>query len=203
MVQKYMHEKLIWLPIVNCPGYEVSNSGQIRSWRKTGPGNRYRDKPLILKPHMDDHGYLYVTLTNKKGKQCQGMIHRKVLETFVGKSPKGMQCQHLNDVRNDNWLNNLKWGTPKENSQNMIDHGNSRFGEMCHLSKLTRTIIKNIIFDLYQGKLYQKEIAQKYNTTQTNVSSIKLNKTWRHILPEQRNELIKRRNLLQKRRNCD
>jgi len=50
-------------------------------------------------------------------------IHRLVLETFIGKRPKGMVCRHLDGNSCNNKLSNLKWGTQKENIADAFKHG--------------------------------------------------------------------------------
>lgn len=48
------------------------------------------------------------------------MLHRVVLETFVGPPPPGSYGRHLNDDRSDNRLENLAWGTPQDNVNDML-----------------------------------------------------------------------------------
>ena len=43
--------------------------------------------------------------------------------TFIGKAHNTMHSAHLNGVRTDNRLENLKWVTPKENTFHRIAHG--------------------------------------------------------------------------------
>ena len=47
-------------------------------------------------------------------------LHRVILETFVGPAPEGAVARHLNDVRTDNRLENLAWGTQQENVDDML-----------------------------------------------------------------------------------
>ena len=56
------------------------------------------------------------------------MIHRLVWETFNGKIPENLQCNHLNEVKTDNRLENLNLMTPKEN----VNYGtrNERAGKV-------------------------------------------------------------------------
>lgn len=46
-----------------------------------------------------------------------------VLETFVGLRPSGMYCLHWDDTRTNNHLNNLRWGTPKDNMTDAARNG--------------------------------------------------------------------------------
>lgn len=50
-------------------------------------------------------------------------FHVLVARAFHGEPVKGQVVRHLNGVRDDNRAENLSWGTPKENSKDMIRHG--------------------------------------------------------------------------------
>ena len=65
------------------------------------------------------NGYITVTLNGK-----QLLAHRIVWEAFNGEIPEGMEIDHINAIRNDNRLENLRLTTPKENRNNphTIEH---------------------------------------------------------------------------------
>lgn len=63
------------------------------------------------------------------GKCITLLIHRLVLETFMGPCPEGMECLHEDGIRWNNVLTNLRWGTHVENAQDMARHGRSPKGE--------------------------------------------------------------------------
>lgn len=50
-------------------------------------------------------------------------LHHIVLEAFVGPRPPGMQCRHLNGNSLDNRLENLQWGTAREDNYDRVRHG--------------------------------------------------------------------------------
>lgn len=106
-------EKEIWKPIKDFEGYyEVSNIGRVRSlnYKRTG-------KEKILKNTESNDGYLIVGLT-KNGKRKQFKVHRLVAEAFIP-NPENKPCiDHINTVRSDNRVENLRWVSYKENSNN-------------------------------------------------------------------------------------
>ena len=106
-------EEEIWKPIKEFEGYyEVSNMGRVRSlnYKRTG-------KKKILKNIEDYKGYLEVGLT-KNGKRKQFKVHRLVAEAFIP-NPENKPCiDHINTVKSDNRVENLRWVTYKENSNN-------------------------------------------------------------------------------------
>jgi hypothetical protein len=90
-----------------------------------------------------------------------------------------MECRHLNGNPGDNRLENLSWGTHKEN---MIDrNGHGKFhpliGEKHPNSKLTETDVRVIRRLPWKQRL----IARCFGINQAQVSAIKLRRQWKHV----------------------
>ena len=105
--------KETWLPYPFAPDmYAVSDRGRVRSLTRKKDG-----VPIIRSAHKDKDGYLHISLFSR-GDERRGKyaVSRMVLETFVGKPPKGWQADHINSVRDDNRLKNLRWVTRKSNT---------------------------------------------------------------------------------------
>lgn len=96
-----------------CYGH-ASQKGQMKplGWR---PGK-------LLSGNMLTIGYLVVTLRDN-GKTKTRYIHHLVAETFIGPRPDGMEVRHLNDIKTDNRLVNLTYGTRTENCQDRLRNG--------------------------------------------------------------------------------
>ena len=76
----------------------------------------------VLKQQTDDFGYKAVTLyKDDKGKWF--FVHRLILMTFVGLPPEGCETRHLDGDPSNNHIDNLEWGTHKQNIQDAIEHG--------------------------------------------------------------------------------
>lgn len=100
-----------WRPVVGFPGYFVSNLGSVISERS--------GKPHVLAQNTGRKGYKYVYL--RRDNKTHGLfVHRLVLGSFLGPCPKGRQCDHINAIRSDNRLENLRWVTQSENMRNPI-----------------------------------------------------------------------------------
>ena len=101
--------------------YEASSLGRIRSvdrWKRGGNGLRFY-KGKVLKASIDTGGYLTVTLGN-----CdQRRVHCLVMLAFVGPPPKGMEVCHRDGVRPNVTLDNLYYGTRKQNIEDARRHG--------------------------------------------------------------------------------
>lgn len=91
------------------------------------------------------------------------LLHRLVLEAFVGPCPEGMVCRHKNGNSKDNRLSNLAWGTYEENEKDKHTHGTRHTGENHHNAVLRNSDISKIHREYNKGKSVP-ELSKKYNT---------------------------------------
>ena len=102
-----MEEK--WLPIPGFPGYEVSNLGQVKSYKQTKAGK-------LLASKKNHKGYLEVRLQDIDGAQVSKFIHRLVLMTFAPiDNMENLTVDHIDNNIENNHLSNLRWLTAEEN----------------------------------------------------------------------------------------
>lgn len=157
---------MTWKPIPNFEGYEVSELGEVRSWRpKNGRGSLATEQRLLTALPFSDSKYLRVNLSGKTRR-----VHQLVLEAFVGPCPTGQLVMHLDDDPGNNALANLRYGTPKENLEDMVSKGRSRKGEK-HPIAIVTDALRNQIINLAASKQYYggllevaKELALPPNT---------------------------------------
>lgn len=97
----------LWRPI---PGlgdfFEVSNCGGVRA----------PDGPIT--PTVGCKGYRHVSFAGKGYS-----VHSLVLEAFICPRPDGLWALHLDDVKWNNHVSNLYWGTPSDNSRDAVRNG--------------------------------------------------------------------------------
>lgn len=112
------------------PGYEgkyqASTDGRIKSLtRYSRPRVKgiYLIKEKILKPYMHKTGYLMVTVFGESGKKKNKKIHQLVAKTFIPNPKMNKQLDHINRIRHDNRVENLRWCTHAENAYNMTCKG--------------------------------------------------------------------------------
>jgi hypothetical protein len=109
----------MWKAIPGYEGmYEVSDEGEVRTLERewvSGMNTRRMVKPGLKKQTKDKDGYPRVTLC-LKGKKARKRVHQLVTEAFIGPQPKGMQVRHLDHSCDNNRLDNLCYGTAKENA---------------------------------------------------------------------------------------
>ena len=115
----------IWKPIAGYEGiYEVSDRGRVRSLdRVDSIGHRWKGQ--IIRSHaVSPRGYQGVALYRGEPRAWQPLVHRLVLEAFVGPCPEGMEACHGDGDTTNNAVTNLRWDTPSENSYDTVRHGN-------------------------------------------------------------------------------
>lgn len=125
-----------WKDIPDHLGYEASVEGEIRSWWVHGR-ELYAKKPRVLQPTLNlVNGYLYVNLRRTGGDYQNRLLHRVVLETFVGPCPEGMEVRHFPDGdRTNNALKNLSYVDHQQNMDDQLVHGTRATGDR-HGSRL-------------------------------------------------------------------
>lgn len=172
-----------WRPVPGFEGcYEVSDHGRVRSLDRTlvlSNGQVRSYKGRIRAPRIDCHGYhklgMYVGLV-----RYQKAVHRLVLEAFVGPCPEGWECRHLNGNPGDNRLENLQWGTIKENQADRLLHGTEIRGEKHYGATLTTEDVLAIRALYAQGES-QSSIGRKFKVDKRNIHAIVHRKTWKHV----------------------
>lgn len=115
-------EQEIWKPIKGFEGlYEISNRGRVKSLSRIRPnGMNCLYKERILKNRLDKGGYYRAALLRNDGKTHLIPIHRLIAEAFIP-NPDNKPCiDHINTIKTDNSIDNLRWVTWKENVNNPL-----------------------------------------------------------------------------------
>ncbi len=98
----------IWKPIEGCKNYEISSFGRIKN---------VKFNKLIF-PHLRN-GYERIGLVNNDGKQVKFSVNRLVAQAFINLSIKGIEIDHIDRIRNNNNVSNLRCVSRKENLNNL------------------------------------------------------------------------------------
>lgn len=163
-----------WLPIIGYEDlYEVSDLGRIRSLRQRG--GQY--KMILATPsYAKDLRPIKVLWRGRESKTFK--VCTLVMTTFVGQRPEGLECCHNDGDCANNVLTNLRWDTHASNMADKKRHGTRLIGTKNPLAKLSEKDIRKIRADMRVQHITAKE----YKINQATVSSIKLRKTWGHVL---------------------
>lgn len=109
----------IWKPVVGYEDlYEVSDHGRIRSLGREltyKDGRRGRLPGKMRKISNHNQGYSIISF-RRDGVAKTSLVHRVVLEAFVGPCPEGMEACHRDGDRKNNQLSNLRWDSSSENN---------------------------------------------------------------------------------------
>ena len=162
-----------WKPVENYEGYEVSNKGRVRSLKKG------KERILKLSKH-NKYGHLHVILSKNNVKKSY-LIHTLVLSAFDCPKPAGLECRHLDGNPANNHIENLKWGTRKENQADRVLHGTSNRGERMWKAKLTKEDVLLITRIYSKYKVTQGAIAERFGVDQKSVCNIINRKTWAYV----------------------
>lgn len=108
----------VWKPVAGYEGlYEVSDQGRVRSF-VVSRINGFREGPHLMRLNTRRRdGYQTVNLVSD-GQVATKKVHQLVAVAFLGKRPSGNNPDHINGIRRDNRVENLRWATQKQNSWN-------------------------------------------------------------------------------------
>lgn len=126
----------------NIPGYDnnyfVDKLGNIYS-RKSGELKK-------LSTNDDHRGYLICSVKRADGVIYPLKVHHAVLYSFVGPKPDSNYVgMHIDDDSYNNNLENLKWGTIKENQESKLKNKSKSIEDKRRLNSKKKEIIKRMI----------------------------------------------------------
>lgn len=152
------------------PLYAVSRSGLI-----------YGPRMRILKYETDKDGYQKVgLLPARRQKQKHRLVHRVVLETYVGPCPEGLVGCHNDGNILNNHIDNLRWDTHSANHMDKHEHGTIVNGSNHHFAKLNEDDVRAIWKRLKTGESL-RSLASDYSVTGGAISHIKSRRNWWHL----------------------
>lgn len=150
--------KIEWRPIPDFSDYEVSNTGLVRSHK--------RSKSRILKTGKHPSGYRQVGL-RRNSKTHVFKIGYLVLLTFRGPCPENCEMCHNDGNAINDHLDNLRWDTHASNMQDASDHGAMRRV----LGKVENEIFVNALKDIQrEWEMTQEEFAEYIGISRASLS---------------------------------
>ncbi len=169
-----------WRDVPGFVGYQISAKGRVRSRKRRRWGGLEAKWHIIKGSIGTTRRYKVCLFRDAKGFWRD--VHRLMLEAFIGPCPEGLQGLHRDDDPLNNSLDNLYWGTPKQNAKDRKQNGKQadKRGSKHHMAKLTEKDVRTIRRRLARGET-QAAIAQDYGVKREAISSIHRRRTWQHI----------------------
>ncbi len=128
-------------------------------------GTVINSKGNIIKPWKESNiGYLLVR-PERRG-TCY-RLHRLLAESFIPNPDNHKYVRHLNDVKDDNELLNLAWGTNSQNTQEGYDNS-------CYTFNKRSYQIKTVCHELGSVKIFKsvRSCAEELKLNRKSISAI-------------------------------
>jgi hypothetical protein len=97
----------VWKDIQNTK-FQISNKGRVCNSTR------------LMKPFVNNSGYMVINLMQNNGRRKGELIHRLVALYFCDKPVGTTEVNHKDEVKLNNYANNLEWCTRSYN----VNHGN-------------------------------------------------------------------------------
>ncbi len=118
---------------------------------------------------------------SKRGRFTRKYLHVLLLQTFVRNREPYEECRHLDGNKDNNCLENLCWGTSKENATDRQIHGTLVIGEQNWHSKLNEVSVKVIRYLYYKKNISLSKLGKAYRMSPTTLWAAAIGKTWKHV----------------------
>jgi len=163
-----------WRPIPGWAGlYEASTYGRIRRLNRDPKVRPFK----ILKLQRQWHGYQLVGMS-KDNVSKTFAVHVIVAAAFIGPRPDGLEINHIDGDKTNNRPGNLEYVTRRENLAHADTRGLTRRGILNGKAKLTEDDVRAI----RASAETQATLARRYGVVQGIISSVKLRRTWKHVV---------------------
>lgn len=177
-----------WRDIPGFEGrYQVSDLGSVKSvdWLieyelKDGTKKKRVQYGRTMKTPSNGQGYLHCGLFKPEGGAVFITVHILVAISFLGPVPEGQEVLHGDGDQKNNKLTNLRYGTRRDNMQDMILHGRGRNGEKHPMAKLTADIVVEIRKRVGGGET-QRAVAAALGIGYKHVNEVVKRRTWNHV----------------------
>lgn len=170
----------VWKPVVGFLGYDISNMGRIRSYRKLTHdaegkinGSIVADKvQRMLNPKPARNSKRPFVTFRVNGKRINKPVHSIVALAFLGPCPIGLETCHWDDDNTNNQVSNLRYDTRTANRLDAIRNGKTPSGENHCCATITDNEVAEIRELFAKGGITYTEVGQKYHKTKSTTWAI-------------------------------
>jgi len=169
----------VWKACYFSDFYDVSNFGNVRSWRAHSHKEKRSSQPRQLKTRIN--GGYEIFNARHDSKRMTYKIHRVMAKAFIPNPNKKPQINHINGIKSDNSLNNLEWCTASENQKHAVKNNltTKKFGSDHWKSRLddVQALVALTLIPFYScGK-----ISKEMGVSSTVIQNIRSGKTYSHL----------------------
>ncbi len=168
----------IWKPVPSYEDrYEVSSLGRVRSlYHRWGR----RKQARILIGSVQDGRRSHALGDGSGHPKKRWCVARLVLLAFVGSPKAGQVSRHWNGDSSNDRLENLRWGTQKENYADAVRHGTAPRGVRHGQSKLTPEKVKEARVLREEGWSWGK-LGKYFSVWPMTIKAAVTGETWKHV----------------------
>ena len=161
-----------WKPIPLFEGYEVSDTGEVRSFRSLNGRGELRKTPRPLKIKAGPYKRVGIY---RDSKLFAVTIHSLVLSAFVSARPDKKECNHKDGDKYNNNLSNLEWVSKKEN----IIHSRMVLGKVIgENNPHAKLKYKDVKWIRDNPKMKLADMAKVLSVCISTVERVRNNKNW-------------------------
>lgn len=166
------------------PGYEriyrICEDGKIKSVPKllSAKNGSFRLTKSRIRNPFKEKGYWIIGLY-KNGEGKKFGLHRLLAMAFIPNPNNLPEVCHKNDIRTDNRLSNLIWGTRQDNSNMALINGRLKGNRQ---PKVLPDKAVPLLRTMIAHNVPRKKIAQWFEISIFTVTDIALGRTRKHVL---------------------
>ena len=112
------------------------------------------------------------------GQKRTVLLHRAICLAWIGPPKPRQQARHLDGKRKRNRLDNLAWGTSKQNGEDKANHGTAK-GECSATHKLSDELVRKIRREIKRET--STYLGMKYGLSRSTIHRAASGRTWSHL----------------------
>jgi hypothetical protein len=164
-------------PVPGLEGIFITEDGHLVSQR--------RKTPRLLKWRLNRKGYPCIGVWS--GTYAATYTQHRLLMLVFRHSPgcESLEVDHINGLKTDNRLENLRWATSKQNKENSVRLGLNATGTRHGRSKLTESDVM-FIREAYipEHKTFgARALARRYEMDRTVINDVVHGRSWKNVSP--------------------
>lgn len=172
--------------INGAPGYFIARNGQVFSDIIFG---RWQISRREITQILDREGYQKVRLSISGKRRCFS-VHRLVAEAYLPKPINAVMVRHLDDVKSNNHVDNLAWGTAADNAADAIRNGRTMKGRKRNFDSSgennpNRKLTHEQVLEIrrrWDERVTLASLGREYGVEYPTIASIVKGKLWSRLV---------------------